>query len=71
MQTPLHISKFNDKVRSMNSGSAKELKLTAAEARNLHHDIFAMLEELNTSRAESTTPQEVLQIAMDAGNNSL
>ena len=55
----------------MNSGSAKELKLTAAEARNLHHDIFAMLEELNGLRASPKSTEEVIQVVMDAGDNSL
>ena len=43
--TPLHVTKFNDRVRAMNAGNSKELRLTAAEARGLHNDLFAMLEE--------------------------
>ena len=67
---PLHFTKFNDKVHQMNTGHAKELKMTAAEARALHHDLFAMLEELNNFRANEEI-DDVLEIIVDAGNDSL
>jgi len=51
-------------------GIGKELKLTAAEARLLHCDIFAMLEELNSLR-ETAHENQVIQVTLDAGNNSL
>jgi len=68
--TPLHFTKFNEKIKAMNAGQGKELKLTAAEARALHTDIFTMLEELNSLRATESVDQ-VIQVVMDAGNNSL
>jgi len=73
--TPLHFQKFNDKIQAMNSGNAKELRLTAAEARGLHHDIFAMLEELNAMREQQldslSDNDGVIHVVMDPGNNSL
>ena len=66
---PLHFTKFNDKVHQMNTGHLKELKMTAAEARALHHDLFAMLEELNDFRASKEV--DVIEIVVDAGNDSL
>jgi len=68
--TPLHVTKFNDRVRAMNAGNSKELRLTAAEARGLHNDLFAMLEELARLREAPPEPEEI-KIQLDAGDNSL
>ena len=35
---PLHFTKFNEKIKAMNSGAGKGLRLTAAEARALRAD---------------------------------
>ena len=70
MNTPLHVNKFNERVRAMNAGHSKELKLTAAEARGLHADIFAMLQELNDLKTKAPEP-EIIEIKFDAGDNSL
>ncbi len=73
--TPLHFQKFNDKVKAMNSGNGKELKLTAAEARSLHHDLFSVLEELNAMREQQldslSDAEGVIHVVVDPGNNSL
>ena len=37
---------FNERVKLMNQTSARQLTLTADEARNLHSDIFAVLANL-------------------------
>ncbi len=68
--TPLHFTKFNERVRAMNAGASKELKLTAAEARALHSDIFAMLEEMNDLRAKKDE-NTIIKVSLDAGDNSL
>jgi len=68
--TPLHFTKFNDRVKAMNAGASKELKLSAAEARALHTDIFAMLEEMNDLRANKEK-NTVIEVTLDAGDNSL
>ena len=70
MNTPLHFTKFNERIKAMNSGSGKELKMTAAEARALHTDIFAMLEELNAYKTVASDPEEIV-LVLDAGDNSL
>jgi hypothetical protein len=67
---PLHFTKFNDKIKAMNSGYSRELRMTAAEARALHADIFGMLEELNSYRASNSDDGDI-QIVLDAGDNSL
>lgn len=67
---PLHFTKFNERIKAMNSGSSKELKMTAVEARALHADIFAMLDELNSLKADLNEPQ-IITLDLDAGNDSL
>ena len=68
--TPMHVGKFNERIRAMNSGNAKELRLTAQEARSLHADIFSLLDELAELRKAPIEP-EVIEVKLDAGDNSL
>lgn len=70
MSTPLHVSKFNERIKAMNASSGKELRMTAAEARALHTDIFAMLDELHNMQVSSNEPQ-LIELKLDAGDNSL
>ena len=46
-QLSLHLKKFNDRVKVMNQTNAKDLSLTAAEARQLQADIFDLLTKIN------------------------
>lgn len=57
--------RLNDRVRVMNQTGGKQLVLTADEARNLHHDIFELLNYLNPRVKEKG---EITQIEMDGGN---
>jgi hypothetical protein len=68
--TPLHFSKFNDRIRALNASHGKELKMTAAEARALHTDIFDMLEELYALRVKEDE-NTVIEVVLDPGDNSL
>ena len=68
--TPLHFNKFNEKIKAMNSSASKELRLTAAEARALHSEIFGMLDEMNALREQAQTPS-VIEVTLDPGDNSL
>ena len=70
MSVPLHFTKFNEKVIAMNAGAGKELKMTAAEARALHADIFAVLDQLHGMQADLNEPN-IIELRMDAGDNSL
>jgi hypothetical protein len=63
---PLHIKKFNDRVRAMNQANAKILTLNAAEAQSLHaeiYDLMAIIAELT----KGTGTEEVVTINMDGG----
>jgi hypothetical protein len=46
-QLSLHLKKFNDRVKVLNQTNAKDLSLTAAEARQLQADIFDLLNKIN------------------------
>lgn len=46
-QLSLHLKKFNDRVKVMNQTNARDLSLTAAEARQLQADIFDLLAKIN------------------------
>ena len=69
-QLSLHLKNFNNRVKVMNQTSAKELTLTALEARNLHNDIFelltqiAQLAEIKDKEAEDA----VVKADLDGGN---
>jgi hypothetical protein len=66
----LHLKMFNDKVKLMNQSQSKQLLLTANEARNLHADIFDLMNQIATlsqelSRKASDTVVSV--VGMDGG----
>ena len=57
---------FNERVRTMNQTGGKQVVLSAAEARNLHNDIYSLLANL----AELTSQPDLIppdQIVMDGG----
>lgn len=63
---PIHIKKYNDKVRAMNQSNSKLLTLNAEEARSLHaeiYDLMATIASLSTKSAGS----DVVNVSMDGG----
>lgn len=76
MQTPLHIQRFNDKIKLLNQGSSRELVLTAAEARNLHTEVFGLLAEIAQLQdqlldgSKTTSENANIEIQMDGGGFS-
>lgn len=63
----LHVRMFNDRVRVMNQSQAKNLVLTAQEARNLHADIFALLTQFAELSNRTPEPDNIVSINMDGG----
>jgi hypothetical protein len=63
----IHVRMFNDRVRVMNQTQKKELTLTAAEARNLHSDIFALLTHIAEISGNNTGGAEDITVLMDGG----
>lgn len=69
---PLHIRNFNDKVRLMNQTNAKQLTVSAADARNLHAEIYALMTEITRLNLELERKIEasVTAVTMDGGGFS-
>jgi hypothetical protein len=63
----IHVRMFNDRVRAMNQTQKKELTLTAAEARNLHSDIFALLTHVAEISGNNVGGTEDITVLMDGG----
>jgi hypothetical protein len=68
-QLSLHLKAFNNRVKVMNQTNAKDLTLTALEARNLHNDIFDLLTQIQalTEVKQIQSEQDVVSIQMDGG----
>ena len=45
-QLSLHLKNFNNKIKVLNQTGAKDLTLTAVEARNIHSEIFELLTQI-------------------------
>jgi len=66
----LHLKMFNDKIKVMNQSNAKTLVLTNVEAKNLHADIFDLLNHcatLSQQLATGTEDNHIVEIHMDGG----
>jgi hypothetical protein len=68
-QLSLHLKNFNDRVKVMNQTNSKDLLLTAADARQLHADIFDLLNKINdlTEIRKENAAEEVISVEMDGG----
>lgn len=66
-QLSIAIRSFNDKVRMMNQSNAKQLQLTAQEARSLHADIFSLLSNLAEISSTDIPATPISEINMDGG----
>ena len=66
----LHLKKFNDRVKVMNQTNAKELNLSALEARNIHSEIFELLTKINdlTEIKRAAETEAVVSVEFDGGN---
>jgi hypothetical protein len=64
-----NLKSFNDKIKVLNQTNGRQLTLTAQEAKNLHAEIFDLLNHFATvGRIEtSKNPDEVITVAMDGG----
>lgn len=58
---------FNERVKLMNQTAARQLTLTADEARNLHSDIFAILANLAELQAKPEVSLSSSTIGLDGG----
>jgi hypothetical protein len=69
-QLSLHLKKFNDRVKVMNQTNAKELVLSALEARNIHTEIFELLTKINdlTEIRKQSDDNATVNVEFDGGN---
>jgi hypothetical protein len=69
-QLSLHLKKFNDRVKVMNQTNAKELVLSALEARNIHSELFDLLTKINdlTAIKQAEETDTVVSVEFDGGN---
>ena len=63
---PLHVKKFNDKLRAMNQANAKILTLNAEEARSLQAEIYDLMATI-ASLSAATDSNATIEINMDGG----
>jgi hypothetical protein len=68
-QLSLHLKNFNNRVKVMNQSNARELTLSAVEARNIHSDIFELLTKINELTAiKKENDSAVVSVDFDGGN---
>ena len=68
-QLSLHLRKFNDRIKVMNQTNARDLVLSAVEARNLQSEIFELLtqiQELTVIKKE--IEDETVDVEMNGGD---
>lgn len=67
-QLSLHLKTFNNRIQVMNQTNAKELTLSALDARNLHNDIFELLTKINELvEVKKASEEQVIQIDIGGG----
>lgn len=69
-QVSIAIRNFNDRVKQMNQTNSRQLVLSAEEARNLHSDIYALLNnvtELLMQPVSSTPVENGSTLNLDGG----
>lgn len=67
-QLTLALRTFNDRVKQMNQTNGKQLVLSAQEARSLHNDIYALMNNLAEAVSQSSAGDDVVQISVDGGS---
>jgi len=71
-QLSLHLKNFNNRVKVMNQTNAKDLTLSALDARNLHNDIFELLTQIQAlteiKKEADAVANEAISVELDGGN---
>jgi len=63
----LHLRKFNDRVKVLNQTNARDLVLSAAEARQLQADIFDLLTQIQALTEVNSTEPEIISVQVKGG----
>jgi hypothetical protein len=66
----IHLKMFNDKVKLMNQSNSKQVTLSAQEARNIHADLFDLLNHCYTlsQKVHQERQESVVNVNMDGGS---
>lgn len=64
---PIHVKKFNDKVRAMNQSNGKLVTLNAEEARSLHAEIYDLMATIASLSSQLSSGPTVTSVSMDGG----
>ena len=69
-QLSLHLKTFNKRVQVMNQTNARELTLSALEARNLHAELFELLAHIAdlTEIKKETDAEAIITATGDGGS---
>ncbi len=64
-----YVKNFNDRVKVMNQTQARDLTMTAQDARNLHADIFSLLALNNAlvAQLQVKVEEETVKVELDGG----
>jgi len=62
----IHIRNFNDKIKLMNQTQRRDLVLSAAEARSLHAEIYALMAQI-ADLSRRPAESDSVTVAMDGG----
>lgn len=64
-QLSLHLKNFNNKIKVLNQTGAKDLTLTAVEARNIHSEIFELLTQIQElAKVKKEVANEVITVQL-------
>ncbi len=64
-QLSLHLKNFNNKIKVLNQTGAKDLTLSAVEARNIHADIFELLTQIQElTKVKREKDNEVITVQL-------
>jgi hypothetical protein len=64
-QLSLHLKNFNNKIKVLNQTGAKDLTLTAVEARNIHAEIFELLTQIQElAKVKKEQSNEVITVQL-------
>ncbi len=64
-QLSLHLKNFNNKIKVLNQTGAKDLTLSAVEARNIHADIFELLTQIQElAKVKREQANEVITVQL-------
>ena len=64
-QLSLHLKNFNNKIKVLNQTGAKDLTLTAVEARNIHAEIFELLIQIQElAKVTKEVANEVITVQL-------